>query len=111
MRISDWSSDVCSSDLHPGKLGTVAADVDDIMGDDEMMPRVDHCLHVVAHHAGTWWPSNESQDRSGKPVGPVPLASGHPELPSDSSSRAAGSSCSSVPATVDRKSTRLNSSH
>src|SRR3546814_6017421 len=146
MRISDWSSDVCSSDLvgghrlgqgdrdvrfragqdlsavevatvshdleafgveyglclfvHPGKLGTVAADVDDIMGDDEMMPRVDHCLHVVAHHAGTWWPSNESQDRSGKPVGPVPLASGHPELPSDSSSRAAGSSCSSVPATV-----------
>src|SRR3546814_9182564 len=107
MRISEWSSDVCSSDLdvrfragqdlsavevatvshdleafgfeyglclfvHPGKLGTVAADVDDIMGDDEMMPRVDHCLHVVAHHAGTWWPSNESQDRSGKPVGPVP---------------------------------------
>src|SRR3546814_13854097 len=93
MRISDWSSDVCSSDLvevatvshdleafgfeyglclfvHPGKLGTVAADVDDIMGDDELMPRVDHCLKVVAPPAGTWWPSNERQDRSRKPIVP-----------------------------------------
>src|SRR3546814_10389337 len=33
--------------VHPGKLGTVAADVDELMCDDEMMTRVDNCLHVV----------------------------------------------------------------
>src|SRR3546814_18058623 len=61
MRISDWSSDVCSSDLHAdaqrGDLGVVDVDarraVAALRADVPFGQRVDHRLldpaHVVAH--------------------------------------------------------------
>src|SRR3546814_14122519 len=58
--------------VHPGQMGTFDAVVADFMGADEMMPRVDHCLLVIAQHARTWWTSNDSHDRSRTPDGPHP---------------------------------------
>src|SRR3546814_13824707 len=44
LRISDWSSDVCSSDLQTQRLGgleRLAVDVDDHLGDPVMVAQVD----------------------------------------------------------------------
>src|SRR3546814_3651093 len=91
MRISDWSSDVCSSDLHrPPTLGhspVDAAHESDIRGSHQpLLPKQLESPGSLAGH-----------DRA--PVGPLPS----PPLP-DADRRV-------PPRRPDRKSTRLNSSH
>src|SRR3546814_4530536 len=52
MRISDWSSDVCSSDLEHGPLGEVERDVHGLLDDDDGgAAAVDllHHLEELAH--------------------------------------------------------------
>src|SRR3546814_8097905 len=52
MRISDWSSDVCSSDLHRGKLRSVSADQAAGRRDDAQCPG-DEPGALLAGPAGT----------------------------------------------------------
>src|SRR3546814_5406344 len=104
MRISDWSSDVCSSDL--------SRRVDDVgrhRGDGGAGPSDE----AVSEH-----PDDPARDETGTPEHPRPTATAH-------SARLAGPSVSGGPepgavdvsqgarrrADQDRKSTRLNSSH
>src|SRR3546814_6260325 len=55
MRISDWSSDVCSSDLavidHLGDVGGVIADPLQILGDEQKMGRRGDVVRIF-HHIG-----------------------------------------------------------
>src|SRR3546814_17872837 len=58
MRISDWSSDVCSSDLYRPAVGEIAAlrlhgqDAD--IGDQIASRIVDSFDHILVHEAGMW---------------------------------------------------------
>src|SRR3546814_1267213 len=53
MRISDWSSDVCSSDLHrAGRLRDAAAIYGQLLKSNPRQPEVLHLLAVAVHQMG-----------------------------------------------------------
>src|SRR3546814_2062293 len=79
MRISDWSSDVCSSDLAFHRLVFDLDQLGGILGD----------IAVVGHHGGH------------------PL----PDITGDADSQRITTHLRDIDARIDRKSTRLNSSH
>src|SRR3546814_5099755 len=53
MRISDWSSDVCSSDLYKGKYFTGDGCRRDAEGYWRITGRVDDVINVSGHRMGT----------------------------------------------------------
>src|SRR3546814_11923513 len=69
MRISDWSSDVCSSDLERGQCPAGAACLRDLAGH----PDVEHCGHLMhgEAHAIDGCASLQLVDRGAQDV-PVP---------------------------------------
>src|SRR3546814_10567654 len=130
MRISDWSSDVCSSDLAAGEAGGFAAagsagagpGLDDVAASTGAGERV-HAVDSSATNAsarrsvgrmdiGTWWgASNSTRSRRATPEqsrGPWNRSAGkrQPRAPPDDDGRA-GRTVRRTDA--DRKSTRLNS--
>src|SRR3546814_3846321 len=101
MRISDWSSDVCSSDL--ARLLPAAA----VAGDREAVGLVAYLLdQLQAGGCSTWMqlPGRlpvDARQQQGFVAGPARLALGHADQ-----HRAVDAQVGQ-----DRKSTRLNSSH
>src|SRR3546814_7146713 len=101
MRISDWSSDVCSSDLQPRRLP----------------PARDRAAEIVPHAAF----HQQGAETGALRFGDLPLAAafgpGQAELPIPDSVVVLGPGDIDAPrigrqrALLDRKSTRLNSSH
>src|SRR3546814_2070576 len=110
MRISDWSSDVCSSDLYPDPADQGPPNQGALSGIEVRIPcpRCEDCPliplrlmddHMREHHpeatvtvrldnsAATFTPRSETEEDYGCPAKP------------------------GVPRCTDRKSTRLNSSH
>src|SRR3546814_4576864 len=98
MRISDWSSDVCSSDLDPphAPLAVRAAAAD---------PRI--AVRIAGRVAGNGSPAVDRLPRPG-------LGTGLPGVPPQQPRRADPQPLAGPrtdPPALDRKSTRLNSSH
>src|SRR3546814_9900704 len=98
MRISDWSSDVCSSDLHRRAAAQVhdLAQVVEAMGMVGMLVRPDDRIDLA--HAGI----EKLEPHVGAGVDQQPEAAERNE------DRGAAAQVAGI---VDRKSTRLNSSH
>src|SRR3546814_1529837 len=97
MRISDWSSDVCSSDLAVRPAPARIADIIDALEDHDMRnARQGQDVAIEAFHGA--WPGAARND----PIARNRLR--HDDM---------GLACPCQPATedIDRKSTRLNSSH
>src|SRR3546814_9106545 len=118
MRISDWSSDVCSSDLrgppypHRGLLVAILADGAHREGAFHPGPPQDFARSRRRARkdgprvAGGWTPVGTILERGGegegRVLGPLLLLEGR---------AAAGPGCATAARNRDRKSTRLNSSH
>src|SRR3546814_9792877 len=112
MRISDWSSDVCSSDLFKCTFGYVGVYDIDMMFKKGDIPRNESGLRYLRRTHGTdskVWAENSPARRAGEVNIPVYLAAGardertppeQTELMQEALVEAG-----------DRKSTRLNSSH
>src|SRR3546814_2746553 len=102
MRISDWSSDVCSSDLEPGEMATLK-----LLRDGKKL--------TVKVDVGTLAPGVAQDDLEPPkpaPIGPLGLAvrSMNADERSKAQVLSGGVTVISV-GNGDRKSTRLNSSH
>src|SRR3546814_1683088 len=102
MRISDWSSDVCSSDLRPLDFAAVT-DHSDFLGDWRLLCQVDGALPIGINAAcnvvGTYLRNNVTTIVNGdQPAAFTLLTAAFAPLPI----------VMSIP---DRQSTRLNSSH
>src|SRR3546814_4692065 len=106
MRISDWSSDVCSSDLKSLALGHRAellAQASRLAGKDQRREVGELLFHALQH--GLVGIVGDLPDRLAAPaIGRPGGGHGGPLLPKNSSRIA-------VLRASDRKSTRLNSSH
>src|SRR3546814_5399658 len=110
MRISDWSSDVCSSDLEstkfPGQPSTASmTDYSDLIQPDKGQDA--RTIHLVDKKTyDEWLKGRSARERAHlAAVGFKPDAFVHAILPGDDPEKW------SIVTTVDRKSTRLNSSH
>src|SRR3546814_1791835 len=110
MRISDWSSDVCSSDLAAG-----SADLEE--GDPGDQPRAqqlagaDRLAGALRRGAAAPRPARAPADRAGDHRGTrAPPGGFHPRLRALRQAAVAAAAAGGV-AAVNRKSTRLNSSH
>src|SRR3546814_7284143 len=112
MRISDWSSDVCSSDLHAGAGPVRSTDISRRQG----IPRryLEQVLQQLVHHgilAGQRGPRGGyrlARERRRISVGEIIRIVRQLEGTVDPASEPDGSE---IGVKVDRKSTRLNSSH
>src|SRR3546814_4986676 len=56
MRISDWSSDVCSSDLIAGVVNPPAAGKYQYWTGDSRAASFDAFVESATEHPGSWWP-------------------------------------------------------
>src|SRR3546814_1541107 len=112
MRISDWSSDVCSSDLPPGALSALG------FADCHLFPLAS-CLVGLAEVDPSFFSScffSRCAPILGEPVLSVGLLSLEPDcsVPSEDLLSGGFSRCAPILDEFilsDRKSTRLNSSH
>src|SRR3546814_1342790 len=120
MRISDWSSDVCSSDLGAQRIGDLILDdtrrlagplgADDDLGVGQVRQRVQRSAEY-RQHAPDGQRKGGQQDQAAVGDGGADDRGDHGVGPASSvpaSSAYFGTSCMSM---KDRKSTRLNSSH
>src|SRR3546814_16031993 len=72
MRISDWSSDGCSSDLRPPKLGLVDPDaLSDTAGIHAIANSLDHAGAVLMRDNARIWVGAHAAARAGLGVGRV----------------------------------------
>src|SRR3546814_12021202 len=77
MRISDWSSDVCSSDLPAGRLPRISARVTDVLGD----PFAPRSFSLIAiHKYGIPFAFPEEVEEEAARVAALPL---HPDKRED----------------------------
>src|SRR3546814_2064638 len=106
LRISDWSSDVCSSDLSPDELGFLA--------EPEDLRDLYRRLRFGAYDPGAR-PRASSEPRGLRPHPPARRPAGaldrRPVDRRDHLGMAAGTAVRRRQPSSDRKSTRLNSSH
>src|SRR3546814_5325527 len=119
MRISDWSSDVCSSDLHlGGDIGVCSAGDSEIGGRDHAGP-TGSAANDAANNAAAAILFHQKSLPTLVLVSAkirfmissalrIPYPTGMVRLVTVSNSTSAGVSLPGIP---DRKSTRLNSSH
>src|SRR3546814_4891336 len=119
MRISDWSSDVCSSDLFRPVLHPVRADGGDRRADEPGGGANDHAACGRLFPEGRWNPRTWRGSVDGPVHGAAQMDTGQP-LEDDrpwrrlagADGRAVRNPASNLPADDrDRKSTRLNYSH
>src|SRR3546814_3910777 len=100
MRISDWSSDVCSSDLHHRAVD--AGDVQQALHPQQVVAAIGH-QHVEpgGQHVPFEWLVKGQAERLDRAVVPVDV----------DATVFGGEMLVTMIVAVDRKSTRLNSSH
>src|SRR3546814_1757395 len=98
MRISDWSSDVCSSDLIAGVVNPPSSGKYQYWTFDGKAASLDEFIEKASETQGSWWPDwmEWIRPHAGKlvPATGARIPGGNPKYPA-----------------IDRKSTRLNSSH
>src|SRR3546814_7853415 len=105
MRISDWSSDVCSSDLTRKYEDVLKLAAGQAMGgrnplDEPLTVSVTAVLPI---------PASWSRKRQGEAARGERLPTSRPDV--DNFAKAAHDACNTIVFREDRKSTRLNSSH
>src|SRR3546814_7601452 len=113
MRISDWSSDVCSSDLVAVRQMGKAQHAEH-QGDSDGAERVDRAEHDARHQVEIdevheWHRRQPLPSAAKEHLGD--LAVGEEPLPGALGAVASGGEDIGAVAEGDRKSTRLNSSH
>src|SRR3546814_10351535 len=107
MRISDWSSDVCSSDLTFPHIGNVGANYGDLEADN---PFALGCVVLQDVTAPSNFRSVQGFDQWMKANGRIGL-SGVDTRALTRKIRVGGAPNGVIAHNADRKSTRLNSSH
>src|SRR3546814_10569164 len=114
MRISDWSSDVCSSDLLKEALGDHVHIVEERLFTSPDPLALQHCERMSALYRQPRWLRMLTGDRLtwAKLTRPInPKAPLHPSVIERLSAAAVPQMGTVKPYRPDRKSTRLNSSH
>src|SRR3546814_7814227 len=99
MRISDWSSDVCSSDLRDGERS-----------EEGHGTATDGALHRPTAEKGTSNRAEPADFAAAKPADAA-AAGEHAADPAEQAAIAAGRPSRRIATAEDPKSTRLNSSH
>src|SRR3546814_10553335 len=114
MRISDWSSDVCSSDLWHGLIVPFREDGVPGISFAGIKPGTTHTYRFPAQQSGTYWFHSHSglQEQSGIYGSIVIEPQGREPFRYDRDYVVVLSDWHDTrPEKIDRKSTRLNSSH
>src|SRR3546814_10006632 len=105
MRISDWSSDVCSSDLNGDSVGVACSwEMPDLFH-GITMDQIRSMQSMVGN--GMWWENSQSAEWVGKAVADALLL----DVKGDKKRISRMLKAWITEGALDRKSTRLNSSH
>src|SRR3546814_7790938 len=110
MRISDWSSDVCSSDLNGGAISHWVREGHAKF--NNVGASFNQGIQNNRHIIGCWIPPRDKNHQSGAAFGAAFRETGGEAIAHNSTPNALATVKMSLsPRPEDRKSTRLNSSH